>query len=99
MGQCGTGQSQSPINIPRRTRETLVLPNLKFVNYAISPKKLLVINTGFTLALEVETEYESQLPRVSGGGLNGSYMFQKLWFHWGSEDNQGSEHSKSGDVF
>ena len=34
-------------------------------------------------------------PYVTGGGLNGTYQFHQLHFHWGSRDATGSEHSVS----
>ena len=34
-----------------------------------------------------------QLPRISGGGLGGNYVFAQLHFHWGSNTKDGgSEH-------
>jgi len=33
-----------------------------------------------------------QIPTIRGGGLLGTYIFQQLHFHWGSDDSHGSEH-------
>lgn len=38
---------------------------------------------------------DSTWPRISGGGLKGSYLFHQIHFHWASYDSAGSEHSKS----
>ena len=37
----------------------------------------------------------SSRPQISEGGLNGSYLFDQLHFHWADVDSLGSEHSKS----
>ncbi len=34
--------------------------------------------------------------QVVGGGLPGVYQFDQLHFHWGSEDQRGSEHTIDG---
>ena len=39
--------------------------------------------------------HTNEWPHVSEGGLNGTYRFHQLHFHWGSEDGVGSEHSRS----
>ena len=31
-------------------------------------------------------------PSVRGGGLRGEYIFKQLHFHWGPNDDIGSEH-------
>jgi hypothetical protein len=41
----------------------------------------------------------SRHPKISGGGLNGSYIFHQLHFHWSDDDSRGSEHTKSGTSF
>ena len=33
------------------------------------------------------------------GGLNGTYIFHQMHFHWSSKNSQGSEHTKSGTTF
>ena len=32
-------------------------------------------------------------PRMTGGGLDGTYEFRQLHFHWGMQEKQGSEHT------
>ena len=36
---------------------------------------------------------------VSEGGLNGQYAVAQFHFHWGSDDNRGSEHAVNGEQF
>ena len=36
---------------------------------------------------------------ISGGGLNGTYAFAQLHFHWGSNSKKGSEHTITGKRF
>ena len=51
-------------------------------------------NNGHTLLLSLPKKYPTdQTPAISGGGLNGTYNFVQLHFHWGSSLKKGgSEH-------
>lgn len=42
----------------------------------------------FLVLIEVENEPH---PRVSGGPLDGNYVFSQMHFHWGDNDTLGSE--------
>lgn len=35
--------------------------------------------------------FDPNAPLMSGGPINGTYVFQQLHFHWGQNDNLGSE--------
>ena len=35
--------------------------------------------------------FDANVPAISGGPINSTYVFQQLHFHWGQNDNQGSE--------
>ncbi len=37
-------------------------------------------------------DQDDALPSISGGELNGEYIFHQLHFHWGHDDTRGSEH-------
>ena len=37
--------------------------------------------------------------QISGGGLEGTYKFAQLHFHWGDTSQQGSEHTLNGKAF
>ena len=37
-------------------------------------------------------DQNDDFPSISGGGLNSTYIFQQLHFHWGTDDSRGSEH-------
>ena len=40
-----------------------------------------------------------ELPSISAGGLDGVFRAAQFHFHWGSDDNKGSEHTIDGDSF
>ena len=42
---------------------------------------------------------DSQKPSFTGGGYSDRYVFQQLHFHWGSDDNSGSEHTVDGRAY
>ena len=42
---------------------------------------------------------ESYAAGISGGPLNGSYTLNQLHLHWGSQSDQGSEHTVDGQRF
>lgn len=37
-------------------------------------------------------DYDSEIPYIFGGLLDGEYVFEGLHFHWGGRNNRGSEH-------
>ena len=58
------------------------------------PKIRLNNNTNFECGNNVYLQ-TNEWPHVSGGGLEGTYKFHQLHFHWGTSDAVGSEHSVS----
>ena len=42
---------------------------------------------------------QTTIPTLSGGGLPARYQFAGLHFHWGSESNEGSEHTVEGQAY
>jgi carbonic anhydrase len=67
-------------------------------NYAASPLAERMVNTGHSIMIDI-CDVGSRHPKISGGGLNGSYIFHQLHFHWSDDDSRGSEHTKSGTSF
>ena len=71
--------------------------DMNYENYGISPANMRIRNSGSHLELDIDEEQlcdEDKMPKISGGGLNGTFVFHKAVFHWGPEAH-GSEHSKS----
>lgn len=62
-------------------------PPLEFSNIQ-SPHKANMTNNGHTVMIN---SMDSDMPMVSGGPLNDTYVFQQLHFHWGENDKIGSE--------
>ena len=48
----------------------------------------------FTVKFTVD---ESEEATISGGPLNGSYILHSFHLHWGSQNDQGSEHTLDGE--
>ncbi|KAF9801616.1 hypothetical protein SFRURICE_018026, partial [Spodoptera frugiperda] len=48
-------------------------------------------NTGQSLVFRVEKDSKHQV-NISGGPLSYRYQFEEIYFHYGMEDNRGSEH-------
>eukprot|EP00092_Neocalanus_flemingeri_P022256 GFUD01024135.1.p1 GENE.GFUD01024135.1~~GFUD01024135.1.p1 ORF type:complete len:396 (-),score=123.25 GFUD01024135.1:88-1275(-) len=91
---CG-GESQSPVNLEtvdvtmKVHRKPLLFSSFDQVNGDTCK----LINNGNNLAL-LMTSTPSPLPTISGGPLNTtSYHFSQAFFHWGSNDNLGSQHT------
>lgn len=51
----------------------------------------------FAVVASWTTKDMKKLPFISGGGLEGKYVFSNFHFHWGSDDSKGSEHTFDGD--
>jgi carbonic anhydrase len=76
----------------------LKLPKLKWVNFDREPMRLLVSNTGQTVALTPKFGSE-HLPHVKGGAIPqgaGKYQFAQVNFTWGPTVLEGSAHTIDG---
>ncbi|XP_053999315.1 carbonic anhydrase 7-like [Hylaeus anthracinus] len=81
------GKYQSPIDIEVNDVQPASFPPVEFSNVQ-SPHKANMTNNGHTVMIQI---VDTDVPTVSGGPLNGSYVFQQLHFHWGQNDKIGSE--------
>jgi len=91
---CGEG-GQSPVNL--ETVDVAVREHkapLQFTSYdKINSDTCKLVNTGNTAILLLTTSL-SKNPAMFGGPLNTtSYYFHQAVFHWGSDDNLGSDHT------
>ncbi|OWR46722.1 hypothetical protein KGM_202063 [Danaus plexippus plexippus] len=82
------GKHQSPININILRVKQVALPDIVFIGFDDPIDDVHVTNNGHTVLIEVENEPH---PRVSGGPLDGNYVFSQMHFHWGDNDTLGSE--------
>ncbi|CAL1536099.1 unnamed protein product [Lymnaea stagnalis] len=95
------GERQSPIDIQPLTCEydpgldTFILDHFDYTSSRSGPLVLNVTNNGHAASVRIRSDDM----RVRGGGLNGSYKTAEFHFHWGSTDDQGSEHSLEGNKF
>jgi len=93
--RCG-GDEQSPINIATAsTQQTNSLSQFVFTKYQSTPSGTMftLINTGTTVELQVSGTKELT---ISGGGLSGSYVLEKVILHWGEHNGFGSDHTLNG---
>ena len=86
------GQRGSPINLENPVLTSY--PPFKFDHYDTAIPSMTLTNTGHTLLLSLPKKHSTnQIPAISGGGLNGTFNFVQLHFHWGSDLKKGgSEH-------
>jgi len=89
---CG-GSSQSPINIDTDTAMYADYSDFMFsIGYRIAQMGTLE-NNGYSLKFTVDESYGAS---ISGGPLDGSYTLNQFHLHWGSQRDQGSEHTIDG---
>lgn len=89
------GDNQSPIELKcKDATEFKDVPCLNFHSYSrtIPGESWILKNTGHSVKLSICPHYNVK-PKVNGGFLSGTYVFEALHFHWGSTDRQGSEHT------
>jgi len=103
---CAVGQAQSPVNLENQVYEKNLKANpLVFKGYDEKLMNSELTNNGHTLKLSLKSEEGKStatpaIPaEISGGGLNGTYHFAQLHFHWGQTSNSGSEHWMYSETF
>ncbi|XP_063366412.1 carbonic anhydrase-related protein 10-like [Cydia amplana] len=86
---CNKGRRQSPVNIePDKLLFDPWLRDIQFDKHKVSG---VLQNTGQSLVFRVEKDSKHQV-NISGGPLSYRYQFEEIYFHYGLEDNRGSEH-------
>ncbi|XP_066404105.1 carbonic anhydrase 13-like isoform X1 [Molothrus aeneus] len=98
------GDRQSPIDI--KTEETKYDPSLRPLNPSYDPASAkIILNNGHSTSVEFDdTVNKSALELgqvcncllLTGGPLSGTYRLRQIHFHWGSNDEAGSEHTVDG---
>ena len=83
---------------PRIQKNVFITENpIVFNNYDKSIRKTTLENNGHAIMLKPYHFLNGT--EISGGGLNGTYQFAQLHFHWGNSENKGSEHIIEGKAF
>ncbi|KAL2101295.1 hypothetical protein ACEWY4_003056 [Coilia grayii] len=93
---CAIGKRQSPVNI--ETSHMMFDPFLTPLRLNTGGRKIsgTMYNTGRHVSFRPD---KSHLVNISGGPLSYSYRLEEIRLHFGSEDNQGSEHLLNGQPF
>ncbi|XP_056381560.1 carbonic anhydrase 7 isoform X1 [Hyla sarda] len=87
------GNRQSPINIV--TSQAVFNPSLPplVVSYD-QCTSINISNNGHSVMVEFDDNDDKTV--ISGGPLNDPYRLKQFHFHWGNQDNEGSEHTVDG---
>uniref|UniRef100_A0A182PA32 Carbonic anhydrase n=1 Tax=Anopheles epiroticus TaxID=199890 RepID=A0A182PA32_9DIPT len=95
---CG-GQFQSPINI-NTSRALVVKRKVPLQVYGLKnwPLGITAENEGFSVKFTPRWGLRSR-PRMRGGPLKTTYLFEQMHFHWGPNNTEGSEHTINGQRF
>ncbi|GJQ68966.1 hypothetical protein Trydic_g6151 [Trypoxylus dichotomus] len=84
--QC-VGKHQSPINIDEHNVEEVEMLPLVYKDFD-KEAGLSVTNNGHTTQFTLDT---TSMPTISGGPLLGTYKLAQFHYHWGANDEEGSE--------
>ncbi|XP_061665721.1 carbonic anhydrase-related protein 10a isoform X2 [Syngnathoides biaculeatus] len=93
---CSVGKRQSPVNI--ETSHMIFDPYLTSMKLNTGGQKMrgTMYNTGRHVSVRLDKEH---LVNISGGPMMYSHRLEEIRLHFGSEDNQGSEHLLNGQAF
>ncbi|XP_061611753.1 carbonic anhydrase-related protein 10a isoform X10 [Phyllopteryx taeniolatus] len=93
---CSVGKRQSPVNI--ETSHMIFDPYLTSMKLNTGGQKVrgTMYNTGRHVSVRLDKEH---LVNISGGPMMYSHRLEEIRLHFGSEDNQGSEHLLNGQAF
>ncbi|XP_054309297.1 carbonic anhydrase 5A, mitochondrial isoform X2 [Pongo pygmaeus] len=90
------GTRQSPINI--QWRDSVYDPRLKPLRVSYDAASCLYVwNTGYLF--QVEFDDATEVSGISGGPLENHYRLKQFHFHWGAENEGGSEHTVDGHAY
>lgn len=90
------GEEQSPIDIATASaKRDDSISQFVFTNYQSSSSGITatLVNTGTSVHLLVN---KAQTLTISGGGLSGTYVLEKVTLHWGEHNGLGSDHRVNG---
>ncbi|XP_053654446.2 carbonic anhydrase 2 [Cherax quadricarinatus] len=92
---CG-GSAQSPVNIVTKTVQPVSQLPFVFTNFDATPLTATLENNGHAADVSITMAPGVAIPSLSGGGLTDQYTFAQLHFHWGRNQDEGSEHTING---
>uniref|UniRef100_A0A0C9RHK0 CA2_1 protein n=1 Tax=Fopius arisanus TaxID=64838 RepID=A0A0C9RHK0_9HYME len=92
------GNNQSPVDLPWRRSESVILQPgvLRLNNYRNVPNSMRATNNGHTIEIHPVWRNNAYRPYLSGGPLRSQYVVEQFHFHWGQNNNVGSEHTFRG---
>ncbi|XP_049826123.1 carbonic anhydrase-related protein 10 [Aethina tumida] len=93
---CSKGRRQSPINV--EPDKLLYDPLLRYIHVDKHKVSGMLHNTGQSLVFRVDKETKQHV-NISGGPLAYRYQFEEIYIHYGTENQQGSEHHIHGYSF
>jgi carbonic anhydrase len=85
------GNAQSPINIRTACTAYKLFSPFKFSAAYSATHNFKFINNGHSIA-GTYTGSDSSIFELTGGGLDGTYIFSSFHLHWGENYKSGSEH-------
>jgi len=88
------GLAQSPINIDTSAVTEEAIGAFTFTGYDDTTATLTITNNGHSAQLS-----SSAVPSISGGGLDETFHFAQLHFHWGTTSAEGSEHTVNSQAY
>lgn len=90
-GTCNVGNSQSPVNLIKNQVASNSRP-LIIEGFSKLPQSIRIANNGH--AAELRFRFRDGIPvRMRGGPLKVAYNLDNIHWHWGAQDNLGSEHT------
>ncbi|KAG6800789.1 carbonic anhydrase 2-like [Apis mellifera caucasica] len=91
------GTLETPIDLDISYMKVIDLEPFEWPGIDVTPRKLKITNTGFTVILSAKWQQGS--PYLCKGPLEGNYVFAQVHFHWGENEMRGSEHFVDGARF
>lgn len=92
-----SGRLQSPVRLYESLSfQVEPYEPLTIKGFTAIPKSVLALNTGHSMAIRLNYGDGQKPVTISGGPLKVPYFFDNVHWHWGGEDNGGSEHYLNG---
>ncbi|XP_076240967.1 carbonic anhydrase 1 [Calliopsis andreniformis] len=85
------GSFETPIDLDISYMNVVELNPLKWIGVDVTPRKLKITNTGYTVILSAK--WQQGRGSVTAGPFRANYVFSQAHFHWGRNAMEGSEHT------
>ncbi|XP_063236086.1 carbonic anhydrase 2-like [Bacillus rossius redtenbacheri] len=93
------GAAQSPVDLDTSTAQSAHSPRMLWWGYALRPAAMTLANNGHTVVLTARWNSSEDVPYVWESPGDEQYSFAQLHFHWGADDDSGSEHTVNKERF